>query len=90
MPETVQYSTRYIRRILVHQQNIQTGVANSVIYDNGVVNTLFTTPRTVHDIHPESAKRCHGCLLELRYDLSYTPNGPDTRRDTHYPGAPAA
>ena len=63
-----------IRRILVHRQDIQTGVVNNVIYDTGVVNkpkkgviydtgvanNLFTTPRYVHDTDPGSARRCHG------------------------------
>ena len=51
-----------IRRILVHLQNIQTGVVNNVIYDTGVANTLFTTPRNVDDTDPGSARRCHGCF----------------------------
>ena len=49
-----------IRRILVHQQHNQTGVVNSVIYDTGVANTLFMTPRNVHDTHAGLARRCHG------------------------------
>ena len=53
-----------IRRILVHQQHNQTGVVNKpkkgLIYDTGVANTLFTTPRNVHDTHAGSARRCHG------------------------------
>ena len=55
-----------IRRILVHQQHNQTGVVNKpkkgLIYDTGVANTLFTTPRNVHDRDPGSARRCHGCF----------------------------
>ena len=50
-----------IRRILLHRQNIQTGVVNHVIiYDTGVVRTLFATPRHVHDADPGPARCCHG------------------------------
>ena len=51
-----------MRRILVHRQNIPTGVVNNVIYDTDVANTLFTTPRNVHDTDLGSARRCHGCF----------------------------
>ena len=55
-----------IRRILVYQQHDQTGVGNKpkkgLTNDAGVANTLFTTPRNVHDTHAGSARRCHGWL----------------------------
>ena len=55
-----------IRRTRVHPQNSQTRVVNKpklyLIYDTGVANTLFTTPRHVHNTHAGSSRRCHGCF----------------------------
>ena len=44
------------------RQNIQTGVVKNVIYDTGVANTLFTTPRHVRGTDPGSARRRHSCV----------------------------
>ena len=47
-------------------ENNQTGVVNKpkvgLIYDIGVANMLFTTPRHVRGKHPGFARGCHGCL----------------------------
>ena len=55
-----------IHRILVHPPSNQTGAVNKPtigrIYDTGVADTLFTTPRHVRGTHPGSARRCHGCF----------------------------
>ena len=49
-----------IHRLLVHRQNILTSVDINGIYDIGVANTFFSTPRNVHDTDPGPASRCYG------------------------------
>ena len=51
-----------ICRIVVHSEHNQTVVVSNVIYDTGVTNTSFTTPRHVYETYDGAVLCFHGCL----------------------------
>ena len=60
-----------MRCVRLHRHNVQTGAVSNVNYDTGVANTLFTTPRNVHDTRLDAITAGLACCRATIQTLMY-------------------